>query len=56
MAETRDGYLQEAADFRRYAADERSRDEKNRKECARIAGEREARAALYDAAIAALGG
>ena len=54
MTEIRDSKLAEAADFRGYAADVNGRDEKNRANCARIAGEREAKAAKYDAAIAAL--
>ena len=56
LAAIRDRYLQEAADFRRYAAEDRGRDEKNRANCARIAGEKEATAAKYDAALAALTG
>jgi len=55
MREIRDAKLAEAADFRGYAADVNGRDEKNRANCARIATEREAKAALYEAAIAALG-
>ena len=55
MAEARDSYRKEAADFRRYATDETGRrDEKNRAGCTRIADEKEATAAKYDAAIAAL--
>jgi hypothetical protein len=53
MRESRDGLLKEAADFRGYAADANRRDEKNRA-CSRIAGEREATAAKYEAAMAAL--
>ena len=57
MTEIRDLRRNEAAaDFRGYAADVNGRDEKNRANCARIAGDREAKAALYDAAIAALTG
>jgi len=54
MQEIRDRYLKEAADFRGYAADESRRDEKNRADCARIAGKREAKAATYDEALAKL--
>jgi hypothetical protein len=44
----------DAAEFRRYAADTEGRDEGNRRGCTEIAGEREAAAAKYEAAIAAL--
>jgi hypothetical protein len=54
MREGRDAKLAEVADFRGYAADTQRRDEKNRAECARIADEREAVAAKYDAALAEL--
>lgn len=54
MREIRDSKLAEAADFRGYAADTERRDEKNRADCARIADEREAVAAKYEAAIAEL--
>jgi len=54
MGELLDRYLKEAADFRRYAADEQGRDEKNRARCAEIADKKEATAAKYDAAITAL--
>ena len=54
MAELLQRRLDEAADFRGYAADTQRRDEKNRARCAELAGEKEAAAAEYDAAIAAL--
>jgi hypothetical protein len=54
MTEIRDAELKEAADFRGYATDAGRRDEKNREDCARIAGEREATAAKYGTALAAL--
>lgn len=54
MRTTRDQKLQEAEEFRGYAGNTVSRDERNRSNCARIAGEREAAAAKYEAAIAAL--
>jgi len=44
----------EAAEFRGYAANTVSRDEANRAGCARIAAEKEATAAKYEAAIARL--
>jgi hypothetical protein len=56
LAEIRDAKLGEAADFRGYAADESGRDAKNRERCAEIAVEREAKAAMYEAAMAALPG
>jgi hypothetical protein len=54
MTEIRDSRLDEAADFKSYAADVNGRDEKNRAGCAEIAAKREAVAAKYDAAMAAL--
>lgn len=54
MADGRDRERKEAADFRRYAADASGRDEKNRANCDRIADEKEAAAAKYEAAMAAL--
>ena len=54
MAEIRDGQLKRAAEFRSYAADENGRDASNRKACAEHAGEYEAKAALYEAAVTAL--
>lgn len=44
----------EAAEFRGYAANSASRDEANRERCTEIADKKEATAAKYDAAIAAL--
>lgn len=44
----------EAAEFRGYAADAIGRDEKNRAGCAELAAEKDAAAAKYDAAIAAI--
>jgi hypothetical protein len=55
MGELRERYLKEAADFRRYAADERGRDEDNRSRCAEIAAKKDATAAKYEAAAKALG-
>ena len=55
MRQIRDAKLKEAADFRGYAADAGRRDEKNRADCARIAGEKEAEAAKYEATLAELG-
>lgn len=55
MRESRDYLLKEAGEFREYAADERSRDEKNRAGCAEIAAEKEEKAAKYEAAMKALG-
>jgi hypothetical protein len=54
MAELRDQKREEAGKFRAYAADKDRRDPGNRADCARIAGQREAAAALYDAAITKL--
>lgn len=54
MEKTRDGYRGEAADFRGYAADVNGRGEQNRAHCAEIAAEKDAKAALYEAAIASL--
>lgn len=56
MREIRSARLKGAADYRGYADDTAGRDESNRAACARIAGEREAEAAKYDAALAALPG
>lgn len=48
MAGHRDAILTEAAEFREFAAsDDPRRDARNRENCARIAGEREAKAELY---------
>jgi len=54
MRENADREREEAAEFRGYAANTVSRDPDNRARCAEIADEREAKAAKYDAAIAAL--
>ena len=55
MAEARDACLQEAAEFRGFAGgDDSRRDADNREGCARIAGEKEATAALYVTALAVL--
>jgi hypothetical protein len=54
MREHREESLQKAAEFRGFAADTKSRDEGNRSGCAKIAGEKEATAAKYATAIAAL--
>jgi hypothetical protein len=54
LAGIRDAKLKEASEFRGYAADAKRRDENNRNGCAGIATEREAQAAKYEAAIAAL--
>jgi hypothetical protein len=54
MAASRDEQLERAAEFRGYAADEKGRDAGNRKACAEHASEYEAKAALYEAALAAL--
>ena len=56
MAALRDEHRTRAAEFRGYAADEKGRDASNRERCAEHAGEYDARAALYEAAIAALTG
>jgi hypothetical protein len=54
MRESRDENLREAAEFRQFAADVTGRAAENREGCAEIAGDREATAAKYEAAIAAL--
>jgi hypothetical protein len=54
MRQARESNLKEAADFRRYAADAASRDEKNRADCAMIADDKDATAAKYEAALNAL--
>jgi hypothetical protein len=54
MREIRDGNLEEAANFRDYAADINGRDEKNRAGCAEIAVRKEAEAARYSARLAEL--
>jgi hypothetical protein len=55
MAGLRDQHKERADDFRGYAADEGRRDASNREACAEHAREYDAKAALYEAAIAALG-
>ena len=54
MTASRDALLKEADEFRGYAADDGGRDEGNRTGCAKIAGDKAAAAAKYDAAIKAL--
>lgn len=54
LKEARQRHRDDAAEFRGYAADTDRRDSDNREHCARIAGEREAKAALYDSRIAEL--
>jgi hypothetical protein len=54
MRAAREENLREAAEFRGYAANTVSRDERNRKGCAEIAEKKEAVAAKYGAAIARL--
>jgi len=54
MASARDERQARADEFRGYAADEAHRDARNRAACAEHASEYDAKAALYEAAIAAL--
>ncbi len=54
MRTHRENYLQEAAEFREFAADTERRSEGNRARCAELAESKEAVAAKYEAAIAAL--
>lgn len=54
MREHVTGARREAAEFRGYATNTVSRDERNRNGCAKIAAEKEATAAKYEAAIARL--
>jgi hypothetical protein len=54
MRAQRDNNLSEAGEFRGYAANSQSRDPENRKRCVKIADDKEATAAKYEAAIAAL--
>lgn len=54
MRGLRDEALREAAEFRGYAADTVRRDAQNRQSCARLATDKEAVAAKYEAALAAL--
>jgi hypothetical protein len=54
MREHRAENLREAAEFRGFAADTVSRDKGNRDGCAKIASEKEATAAKYEAAITGL--
>lgn len=55
LAGCRDEKLERAGEFRSYAADEKGRTADNREACAGHASEYEAKAALYEAAIATLG-